>query len=117
MSKRKADDIGRINKYSDFTGFSKEKTPDRLKKLRSHTHKGDWKRDRIVRISYRDAIITWSNINTSEEFLIKTPVSCGMTGLIVKLQTASCRSWESLPVSVKTHFDFNEKSSFDHKDF
>ena len=40
-----------------------------------------------------------------------------MTGLIVKLQTASYRSWESLPASVKTHFDITEKSSFDPKDF
>ena len=41
MSKRKADDGGKRNKYSDLTGFSKEITPNRLKKLRSHPHKGD----------------------------------------------------------------------------
>ena len=40
-----------------------------------------------------------------------------MTGLIVKLQTQSGRSWETLLVSVKTYFDLKEKSSFDSKDF
>ena len=72
----------------------------------------DW-----IRISYRDANITWNNTKTNEEFSIKTPVPCGMTGLIVKLQTQSGRSWETLLVSVKTYFDLKEKSSFDSKDF
>ena len=98
-------------------GLGKEITPNRLKKLRSHPHKGDWRRDRVIRILYREANITWTNIKLNEEFIIKTPVPCGMTGLIVKLQTASCKSWESLPVSVKTHFDIIEKPSFDPKDF
>ena len=31
-------------KYSELTGFSKDITPSRLKKLRSHRHKGDWRR-------------------------------------------------------------------------
>ena len=71
----------------------------------------------MIRISYREANITWTNIKLNEEFIIKTPVPCGMTGLIVKLQTASCKSLESFPVSVKTRFDITEKSSFDPKDF
>ena len=62
MSKRKSDDGGKRNKYSDLTGFNKEITPNRLKKLRSHPHKGDWRRDRMIRISYREANITWTNI-------------------------------------------------------
>ena len=117
MSKRKADDSGKRKKYSKLTGFSKDITPTRLKKLRSHPHKGDWRRDIMIRISYRDTNITWNNTKTNEEFLIKTPVPCGMTGLIVKLHTQSGRSWESLPVSVKTYFDLKEKSSFDLRDF
>ena len=117
MSKRKADDSGKRKKYSELTGFRKDITPTRLKKLRSHPHTGDWRRDRMIRISNRDANITWNNTKTNEEFSIKTPVPCGMTGLIVKLQTQSGRSWESLPVSVKTYFDLKEKSSFDPKDF
>ena len=51
MSKRKADDSGKRKKYSELTGFSKDITPSRLKKLRSHRHKGDWRRDRMIRIS------------------------------------------------------------------
>ena len=107
MSKRKASDVDdgeKRHKYSDLTGFSKDVTPARLKKLRNHPHKGDWRRDRVIRTPYKFCIITWTNTVTDNEFLIKTPVPCGMTGLIVKLQTASCRCWESLPVSVKNHF-------------
>ena len=87
MPKRKADDSGKRKKYPQLTGFSTDITPSRLKKFRSHPHKGDWRRDRMIRISYRDTNITWNNTKTNEEFLIKTPVPCGMTGLIVKLQT------------------------------
>ena len=117
MSKRKADDSGKKKKYSELTGFRKDITSTRLKKLRSHPHTEYWRRDKMIRISNRDANITWKNIKTNKEFLIKIPVPCGMTGLIVKLQTQSGRSWESLPVSVKTYFDLKEKSSFDPKDF
>ena len=45
MSKRRASDVhdaGKIHKYYDLTGFSKDVTPARLKKLRSHPHMGDW---------------------------------------------------------------------------
>ena len=87
MSKGKADDSGKRKKYPQLTGFSKDIKPSRLKKFRSHPHKGDWRRDRMIRISYRDTNITWNNTKTNEEFLIKTPVPCVMTGLIVKLQT------------------------------
>ena len=71
----------------------------------------------MIRILYRDGNITWNNTKTNEEFLIKTPVPCGMTDLIVKLQIQSGGSWESLPVPVKTYFDLKEKSSFDPIDF
>ena len=63
---------GREKKYSELTGFSKDITPTRLKTLRSNPHKGDWRGDRMIRISYRDANITWKNTE-NEEFLIKTP--------------------------------------------
>ena len=117
MSKRKADDSEKRKKYSELTGFSKAIKPTRLRKLRIHPHKGDGRRDRMIRILYRDPIITWNNTKTNEEFLIKPPVPCGMTSLIVKLQTQSGRNWESFPVSVKTYFDLKEKSSFDPKRF
>ena len=76
MTKRKTDDSGKRKKYSELTGFSKDITPTRLKKLRNHPHKGDWRRDRMIRISYRDANITWNNTKANEKFLIKTPVPC-----------------------------------------
>ena len=116
MSKRKASDVddgGKRHKYSDLTGFSKDVTPARLKKLRSHPHKGDWRRDRVIRIPYKFCIVTWTNTVTGNEFLIKTPLPCGMTGLIVKLQTTSYRCWESLPVSVKNLFGLTKKKDFD----
>ena len=59
MSKRKADDSEKRKKYSELTGYSRAITPTRLKKLRSHPHKEDWRR--MIRISYRDANIIWNN--------------------------------------------------------
>ena len=54
----------------------------------------------------------------SEIFTITTPVPTGMVGLMGKLQEAAGRSYQSLPVSVREHFNlskenFNSKS----KDF
>ena len=115
MSKRKADGSGKRKKYS--VAFTKDITPTRLKKLWSHPYKGDWRSDRMIRISYRDANINCNNTKTNVEFLIKTPATCGMTGLIMKLETQLSRIQESLPVSVKTYFDLKEKSSFYPKDF
>ena len=71
MSKRKADDSGKRKKYSELTGFSKDIIRTRLKKLGSHPHKGDWRRNRMIRIPYRDANITWSNTKTNEKILNK----------------------------------------------
>ena len=34
-------------KSTQLTGVSKDITPTRLKKLRSHPRKGDWRRDRL----------------------------------------------------------------------
>ena len=102
MSKRKADVSGKRKKYSELTGFSKAIKQTRLNKLRIHPHKGDGRRDRMIRILYRDPIITWNNTKTNEEFLIKPPVPCGMTSLILMLETQLGRNWESFPVSVLT---------------
>ena len=43
---------------------------------------------------------------------METPVPVGMTGLVVKNQSASGRSWESIPVSIKEAFNL-EKKEFD----
>ena len=40
-----------------------------------------------------------------------------MTGLVTKLQSASFRSWEDLPLSVKEHFQLQEKADFNANDF
>ena len=51
-------------------------------------------------ISYKDCRITWEKVN-GNHFVMKTPVPCGMTGLVAKLQSASCgnKLEGSIPVS------------------
>ena len=56
-------------------------------------------------------VIVWSCENGTA-FTIKTPVPSGMTGLVVKTQTASGRNWASLPNSVKEYFNLGTKSSY-----
>ena len=36
---------------------------------------------------------------------------------MTKLKSASCRSWEGLPLSVKEHFQLQEKTDFNANDF
>ena len=40
-----------------------------------------------------------------------------MAGLVTKLQSTSCRSWEGLPQSVREHFLLQEKADFNTNDF
>ena len=44
--------------------------------------------------------MTWEKVN-GNHFVMKTPVPCGMTGLVAKLQSASCgnKLEGSIPVS------------------
>ena len=120
MSKRKSLDeksSGKIRKkYSDLSGFCENVTLDRIKNMRKHPHKGDWRRDRTIRICYKNFRVTWEKVNDNH-FVIKTQVPCGMTGLVTKLQSASCRSWEGLPLSVKEYLQLQEKSDFNANDF
>ena len=104
MSKRKSLDeksSGKNRKkYSDLSDFCENVPLDRIKDMWKHPHKGDWWRDTIIRIPYKDCRITWKKVN-GNHFVIKTPAPCGMTALVTKLQSASCRSWEGLQLSVK----------------
>ena len=70
----------------------------------------------MIRIPYKDCRITWKKVN-GNHFVIKIPVPCGMTGLVTKLQSASFRSSEDLPLSVKEHFQLQEKADFNANDF
>ena len=114
MSKRSHSGSKKV-KYAKLTGYSEKTTPDILKKLASHPHKGDWRRHKKIRIAFKLCSINWSYNRDEEEDLVhvlKTPVPVGMTGLVVKNQSASGRSWESIPVSVKEAFNL-EKKEFD----
>ena len=75
ISKRKSLDeksSGRNRKkYSDFSGFCENITLDRIKNMRKHPHKGDWRRDRVIRIPYKDCRITRKKVN-GNHFVIKT---------------------------------------------
>ena len=47
----------------------------------------------------------------------KTAVPYGMTGLVAKLQSLSCRLWYVLALSVKEHFQLEEKVNISAKNF
>ena len=40
-------------KYSSLTGFSEKTTPERLKNLERHSHKGDWRRSRKMKVGVK----------------------------------------------------------------
>ena len=84
-----------------------------IKNMRKHPNKGDWQRDQVI-VGFLQRI-TWKNVNRNH-FVIKTPVPCGMTGLVAKLQSTSAKSSEGLPLSVKKHFQVEEQADFSTKD-
>ena len=98
----------RKKRRSDVTGFSESQTPQRLKNLSRIAHKGDWRRDRKIRIKARTARIMWSL--EDDCFTIKTPLPCGMEDFLRKLQTAAGRSFDSLPVPVIDYFKITKEN-------
>ena len=98
-------------KYASLSGYTFENAHDTIKSMHQHGTKGDWRRDRVIQVKIKCCSIVWSCENGTA-FTIKTPVPSGMTGLVVKTQTASGRNWTSLPNSVKEYFNLDTKSSY-----
>ena len=76
ISKRKSLDerLSRRNrkKYPDLSGFCENIKSDRIKNIGRYFYKGDWQRDRIIRISYKNCRIIKKN--QRQHLVIKTPV-------------------------------------------
>ena len=98
-------------KYASLSGYTFENAQDTIKSMHQHGTKGDWRRDRIIRVKIKRYSIVWSCENGTA-FTIKPPVLPGMTGLVAKTQTASGRNCTSLPNSVKEYFNLDAKSSY-----
>ena len=98
-------------KYTSLSGYTFENAHDTIKSMHQHGTKGDWRRDRVIWLKIKRCSIVWSCENGTA-FTIKTPVPSGMTGLVVKTQTASGRNWTSLPNSAKEYFNLDTKSSY-----
>ena len=76
ISKRKSLDerLSRRNrkKYPDLSGFCENIKSHTIKNMGRYFHKGDWQRDRIIRISYKNCRII--KTNQRQHLVIKTPV-------------------------------------------
>ena len=70
-------------------------TEKTLIKMRSHPVMGDWHRDRQIRIRYKIWTIIWT-YSEGDMLSHKITIPVGITGLMVKNQTAFGRSWNSL---------------------
>ena len=75
-----------------------------------------------IRVPFKLCKIIWEkkiqneDRDESEIFTITTPVPTGMVGLMRKLQEAAGRSYQSVPVSVREHFNLS-KENFNSRDF
>ena len=108
-------------KYTSLTGFYEKTTPQRLKHLEEVKHKGDWRRCKRIRVPFKLFKIIWEkklrneDRDKSEIFAINT-VPTGMIWLMRKLQEAAVRSYQSVLVSVREHFNVS-KENFKSKEF
>ena len=93
-----------------MNSYTFDNAHDTIKSMHQHGTKGDWRRDRVIQVKIKRCSIVWSCENVTA-FTIKTPVQSGMTGLVVKTQTASGRNLTLLPNSVKEYFNLDTKSS------
>ena len=95
-----------LSTQAKITGYNFASTEKMLMKIRSHLVMRDCHRGRQIHIPYKICTIRWMySEGDMSPHKITTLVSAGMTRLMVKSQTASGRSWNSLPDSVKNHFD------------
>ena len=93
-------------KHPRLTDCNEETTPLILTKKKHYPHKGDWRRDKKIRIAYKTCTITWSYTDEGapDPFLIKTPVPVDMpTG--------------SIPVAVRNHSGLEKSESFQPSNF
>ena len=97
-------------KHASLAGYSEETTPLILTKMKQHPHKGDWRREKKIRMPCKTCTITQScsDEGAPDPFLIKTPIPIGITGLMEKNQSAAGRSFESVPVA-RNHFGLEKK--------
>ena len=105
-------------KYNDIVGWCPETTTTNLLKMMQHDKKGNWRRDRVIRVLYVTCSITWTTCKDKPPHIITSPVPVGMKNLMVKNQSASGQSWESFPRSVKKHFELQVKpAAFNANDY
>ena len=106
------------SKRTKITGYDFASTEKTLMKMRSHQVMGDWCRDRQIRIPYKICTIIWTySERNMAPHKVTALVPIVMTGLMVKNQTASGRSWNSFPDSVKKHFDLLDEKMFSYDKF
>ena len=103
---------------SGYTFASFEKT---LRAMRTHKVAGDWRRDRVIHVKYKKCTIVWSKKNDDNfdtlPFSITTLMPVGMSNVMEKNQTASGRNWESVPKTVRDHFNLTKNSDYDPNKF
>ena len=108
-------------KHTLLTGYTFETTHKTLKCMQAHGTKGDWRRNRVVRVKCKKCFIVWLCKNTEGDeilpFTIKATVLSGMTCLVTKNQTASGCHWHSVPISVKEHVSLEKSTDYNPKKF
>ena len=56
-------------------------------------------------------------MSTKEVLQLTTPIPTGVTGHLVKLQSAQNRTFNAIPTSVKEHFGLVKKDDYDKYDY
>ena len=126
MSKRKSLDerLSQRNrkKYPDLSGFCENIKSHTIKNMGRYFHKGDWQRDRIIRISYKNCSI---KKNQWQHLVIETPVPRGWldlwqnynqhliyVGRVYPCPSKSISNWKKADFSAK---EFTVEVSFSGK--
>ena len=106
-------------KHPRLTDYNEETTPLILTKKKHYPHKGDWCRDKKIRIAYKTCTITWSYTDEGapDPFLIKTPVPVGMPEIMEKSQPAAGRYFGSVSVAVRNHSGLEKSEYFQPSNF
>ena len=106
-------------KYASLKGFSEKTMHQRLRNLQKVKYKGDWRRSKRIRVSFKVCKIIWEKKIGEEDtdvYTITTPVQTGIIGLMRQLQDPAGRSYESVPHAVGEYFELS-KENFNSKFF
>ena len=98
-------------KRTDLVGWNAKSTPDCVQKMQKHKVVGDWRWFGIT------AHIKWEKVQLGKVVTLMTPVPVGMKNVLIKMENAQNRVYNSLPIAVKEELEISSQGEYNPQDY